>query len=347
MPLFGADAWEFLSSRRLRRFERADSEIPLEACDQTALREICEIYGWSVDSVDLPSRLSERGLTVGDHLTIAGALLLTIPSRSLHLDKSIVEIRRYPDDGTDYDRREIFDGTLPAQVRGATKFVVDELGSDLVVTGVFRYEIPKLPEVVVREAIANAVAHRSYETNRTPVLVELRPSRVVIRSPGGLPEPVTVETIRQAQAARNPHKIDALRRFHLAEDAGRGIDVIEDEMQDALLDPPEFQDDGASVTVILPSHGPITPRERAWVSDLERQGKISGQDKLLLVHAARGNELTNSSARSILKPKTGGSRAVHCRGCVTSACWSSMAKGQARRTTCLNPSPPGCVPALV
>ncbi|MFG2038579.1 ATP-binding protein [Dactylosporangium sp. NPDC048998] len=306
VALFGADAWEFMSSRKLRRFERANAEISLDDCDSDALLELSEVYGWSLSSPDLPDRLGERGLAVGENLTIAGALFLTTPSDSLQLNKAIVEVRRYPDDGTDYDRREVFDGPLPAQVRGATKFITDELGSDLVVTGLYRYEIPKLPEVVVREAIANAVAHRSYEINRTAILVEIRPDVVVVRSPGGLPEPVTVETIRQAQAARNPDIIDVLRRFSLAEDAGRGIDVMEDEMEEALLDPPEFIDDGISVTVRLPLQGPITPRERAWVSDLERQGRMSGSDKLLLVHAARGNELTNGVARGVLKTEDSG-----------------------------------------
>jgi ATP-dependent DNA helicase RecG len=63
--------------------------------------------------------------------------------------------------------------------------------------------------------------------------------------------------MRQAQAARNPDIIDLLRRFSLAEDAGRGVDVMEDEMEEALLDPPRFIDDGVSVTVELPLRGPF------------------------------------------------------------------------------------------
>src|SRR5690606_29992138 len=139
-----------------------------------------------------------------------------------------------------------------------------------------------------REALANAVAHRSYEAQGTAVVVELRPDRVVITSPGGLPEPVTIENMRQAQAARNPTLIDVLRRFRLAEDAGRGIDVIEDEMRAALLDPRRFSEDGGRfVRVELPLRGPITARERVWVQELEASGQLEPGDRLLLVHAAR------------------------------------------------------------
>lgn len=301
VPLIGIAAWEFMSTRKLRRFERADADIPLSEANAEALEQLSLAHGWDPNSADLPDRLTERGLLTDGNLTIAGALFLTMATKSLNLNKAIIEVRRHPDEGPDYDRREVFDGTLPEQVRNATQFIVDELGSDLIIAGLYRYEIPRLPEVVIREAVANAVAHRSYEANRTAVVVELRPDTVVVRSPGPLPEPVTVETIRQAQAARNPDIIDVLRKFNLAEDAGRGIDVMQDEMEEALLDPPRFVDDGSSVTVFLPLQGPITPRERAWVSEFERQGKISGNDKLLLVHAARGIELTNAIARSVLK----------------------------------------------
>jgi ATP-dependent DNA helicase RecG len=300
-PLFGAAAWDFMSSRNLRRFERADAAILITQSDVSALQEVCAAYGWDAGDAGLADRLAERGLATGDRLTIAGALFLTRPSDSLDLRKAVIEVRRYADEGPDYDRREVFDGTLPQQVREATGFVTGELGSDIVVSGLYRYDLPRLPEVVVREAIANAVAHRSYEINRTAVVVELRPDAVIVRSPGPLPEPVTVETIRQAQAARNPDVIDVLRRFSLAEDAGRGIDVMEDEMAEALLDPPRFVDDGSFVIVTLPLHGFITPRERVWVAEHERRGQISAADKLLLVHAARGNELTNRSARFVLK----------------------------------------------
>ena len=138
------------------------------------------------------------------------------------------------------------------------------------------------------------------ESKRTAILIEMRPAVVTVTSPGGLPEPVTVATMRHAQAARNQDLINALRRFRLAEDAGRGIDVMEDTMAAALLEPPRFSADSTSVRVELSIRGPITPRERAWVADLEPQDDIAATDRLLLVHAARGEHLTNKIARGIL-----------------------------------------------
>lgn len=244
------------------------------------------------------------------NLTVAGAMVLTESQQTLGLQKAQVEIRRYPDESPDYDRRVFMNGPVAQQVISATEFIVDELGTDLVVTGVHRYELPKLPQVVVREAVANAVAHRSYEHDRVNILVEMRPGRIVVRSPGRLPEPVTIETMRSAQAARNPSIIDVLRRMRLAEDAGRGVDVMEDSMAEALMNPPSFAEDGESVVVTLPLVGPITARERAWVRELEGLGSLEVPDRMLLIHAARGERLTNSSSRDVLNIDALGARAA-------------------------------------
>lgn len=69
---------------------------------------------------------------------------------------------------------------------------------------------------------------------------------------------------------------------------------MQDSMDEALPDPPVFEELAHGVRVVLPLHGPITVRERAWVTDLERRGDIHGRDRLLLVHAARGVHLTNA-----------------------------------------------------
>ena len=299
--LYGDDLWQFLSARRFGRFEATSSGIHFSEARDAMLREVCGAFGWDPGDPNLVDRLRERGMADADGiLTIAGALVLTDPSQSLDLQKAQVEIRRYPDESADYDRRVYVGGPITSQVTDATQFVVDELGTDLVVTGVHRYELPKLPPVVVREAVANALAHRSYEHDRVNVLIEMRPNRIIIRSPGRLPEPVTIETMRSAQAARNPTVIDVLRRLRLAEDAGRGVDVMEDSMAEALLNPPLFAEDGESVVVTLPLVGPITARERAWVADLESRGELEAHDRMLVIHAARGERLTNAVAREIL-----------------------------------------------
>jgi ATP-dependent DNA helicase RecG len=315
VPLFGAELATFLMGRQLQRFESQSLPLTLRDADDAAIADLIEAHGWTPDAENVTARLRERGLVepTGDRLTVAGALFAA-PSAA-PLGKAYVEIRRYPDDGDAYDKRRTITGSPQAQVRQATAQVLDELGNEFVVAGSRRYELPKLPPEVVREAVANAVAHRSYEATGTATVVEIRPGRVVVRSPGGLPEGVTVENLRDAQSARNVVVLDVLRRFRVAEDAGRGIDVMQDRMADALLDPPRFADLGHAFEVTLPVHSPITPDERAWVLALEHDGRIERADRLLLVHAARGAWLTNAAARAALGVDSVAARAALQRLC--------------------------------
>lgn len=306
-PLFGSELQHFINQRASTRYELTPM-IPVAAVDSDLLAEFASAFDWEQEN--LQDRLSERGYVTENRLTVAGVLYLTREPEET-LGKSYIELLRYrDDDSVDYDLRVEIKGPLRAQLENSVQRVIDEVGTELVVLGVRRYDLPRLPPVVIREAIANALAHRSYELNRTPVRIEIRPSSVNILSPGGLPEPVTVDNIRESTAPRNLEVIRVLRQFGLAEDAGRGIDVMEDTMLEEMLDPPKFADHGHEVMVNLPIRSAVAPAERAWIRELERRGNLEGPDRLVLVHAARGETLTNAKAREILQMDRPAARAV-------------------------------------
>lgn len=305
VALIGEELTRFVNERALSRFEDTVTTATLDAVAEDQLAALAAAFGWTAE---LESRLEEAGFITGQRaLTVAGALhLLADPARVL--GKAFVEILRFPAEDGDYDKRTEIRGTLGDQVQATVEQISSELGHELVVLGVRRYELPRIPAVVLREAIANAVAHRSYELDGTSVRVEIRPGAVRVISPGGLPEPVTVENIRETSAARNVKVINALRRLGLAEDAGRGVDVMVDSMRDELLEPPTFEDGGHAVTVTLPVRSPVTSAERAWIREIERRRLIEPCDRILLVHAARGERLTNGRARELLAVDAGEAR---------------------------------------
>lgn len=299
VALFDSELARFVRDRSFQRFDTTDARVSATVAEPGLIDRLAAAYGWE-DPDTFGERLCERGFALANgNLTVAGALVL-LRRPDEHLGKSFVEVLRFPDDTTeDYDRRVAVHGPVSDQVQMVVRLIEEELGSEMVVVGVERHELPRLPLVVIREAVANAVAHRSYELHGTAVRVELRPRVVRIASPGSLPAPVTVENIREAQAARNGTVIDALRRLRLAEDAGRGVGVMQDAMRAEMLDPPAFSDTGHSVEVLLPTHGGVTAQERAWVREIERRGEIEPGDRILLVHAARGEVLTNQAVRRI------------------------------------------------
>jgi ATP-dependent DNA helicase RecG len=318
VTLMGAQLADFVTRHVLARFEATAVRCSLMDADQALVRSTSEVFGWSQER-ELADRLIEQGLAVREHaviwLTIAGALyLLTDPGQEL--GKSYIEVFRYRDDASaTEDKRYTVNGPLPVQVREATARVLDEIGSDVVVVGIRRYELDRIPTEVLREAIANAVAHRVYEDNRRSVRIEIRPTYVRVVSPGPLPEPVTVANMRDQNAARNLTVISVLRRFRLAEDAGRGVDLMQDAMAEQLLDAPRFSANEASVTVELPLTSTVSPVERAWVAEIESRGELRPRDRILVVHAARGMVMTNSSARELL-----GVDSTHARNALRRLC---------------------------
>lgn len=229
VPLFGSELREFLNERSLERFETTETKTRLDECPTDVVRDVAQAFGWANDD-RVPERLTEHGLVRGDgsgyRLTVAGALhLLDRPDEIL--GKAYIEVLRFREGAKTYDRRVRLQGPLRAQVEAATQMIDDEIGTEIVVLGVHRHELPRLPRRVVREAIANAVAHRSYELRGTAVRVEIHPDAVTVISPGALPEPVTIENMRDQTSARNASVIRVLRAYKLAEDSGAGVDVMQ------------------------------------------------------------------------------------------------------------------------
>jgi len=300
VPVFGAELWELMSSRALRRYEASSSGVPTTAVSATIAEQVAEAHGWSTS--ETTDRWRERGLLHSDgSLTIAGALTLTNPDETLGAAKFTIDVRSYEaDESTSYVRREAMKGPVQTQAEDATDWILRDIGTEMVVTGARRHDVPRLPRRVVREAVANAVAHRDYSRDQTPIVIEVRPSEVVVTSPGRLPAPVTVATLREAQAPRNHTIIDILRRFGLAEDSGQGIDVIQDGMRLELLHEPLFEETESAFRVTLYLRGLVSTTERAWLSEYERQGRLREGDRLLLLSVMRDGRITNSRARDIL-----------------------------------------------
>jgi ATP-dependent DNA helicase RecG len=307
-PLFGAELQRLVGRGKTQRFELSQEQVSIDAANRDLAKRFCDVFRWNFD--DLAKRLEEHEYASDELLNVAGVLYLTEdPARAL--GKAFTEILRFPDDRTaDYDLRLEIRGPLPAQLERTADRILEEIGTELVILGLHRHDLLRLPRLVVREALANALAHRDYELNLTPIKVEIRPSSVVIRSPGGLPEPVTVDNIRVTHASRNIAVIKALRRFGLAEDEGRGVDLMQDTMLEEMLDPPEFSDSGHEVAVRLPTQSAVAPSERAWIKELEHRGKLVDRDRLPLIYAARGEPLTNAKVRDVLQVEEAEARTI-------------------------------------
>lgn len=126
-------------------------------------------------------------------------------------------------------------------MRGFTRLAPD---------GVFR-TTPEYPGFAWQEAITNAVVHRSYSLSGVRVEVHIFDDRLEVVSPGRLPGIVRVHSIRDMHFSRNPRITRVLADVGLVRDVGEGVDRMFEEMADARLPPPEFQEREHAVRVTL------------------------------------------------------------------------------------------------
>lgn len=121
------------------------------------------------------------------------------------------------------DRREIT-GSLIQQIDNTLTFI--DLNNPLAakITGqAQRSEQRSYPQVAIREAVINAVVHRSY-FSPAPVQIEIFDDRMTILSPGALPGGMRLEAVLDGQTLpRNPQIVKILNRLKYIEDYGTGI----------------------------------------------------------------------------------------------------------------------------
>ena len=91
--------------------------------------------------------------------------------------------------------------------------------------GFFIFDIPTFNEIVVREAILNAVSHRNYQLAGS-VFIRQFPDRLVIESPGGLPNGISLDNILDRQIPRNRRIAEILALCGLVERSGQGMNII-------------------------------------------------------------------------------------------------------------------------
>lgn len=128
------------------------------------------------------------------------------------------------------DKKELT-GTLPELIDQGGALIRLFLPRPSIINGLRREEQEKIPPKVIREALVNAVCHRDYSLVSRKIQVFVYRNRVEIRSPGRLPNTLTLEKIRYGNsAARNLFLLKYLDNLRYVDGLGRGIPMILREM---------------------------------------------------------------------------------------------------------------------
>lgn len=108
--------------------------------------------------------------------------------------------------------------------QGLVEFVMGQLPQNEVIEKALRKEIKLVPEITIRELIANALIHQDFTISGMSVMIEIYSDRVEISNPG---EPVVpVERFIDGYQSRNERLADIMRRFAICEEKSSGIDKV-------------------------------------------------------------------------------------------------------------------------
>lgn len=148
------------------------------------------------------------------------------------------------------DRKE-FQGPLHEQITDAYQFVLKHLSLGAEISGLYRRDIYEIPAAAVREAIVNAVMHRSY-LDESCIQISIFDDRVEILSPGMLYDGLDWEAAKSGRSkCRNAAIAEAFRYMRIVERWGTGIPRIIRQCREYGLPGPLFEESGDSVRIIL------------------------------------------------------------------------------------------------
>jgi len=145
-------------------------------------------------------------------------------------------------------------GRLEEQVNRALEWV-RSFGWREEYRGLYRRNVPLVPEDALREALVNAVVHRDYSITGSPVSLDVLRDRVLVTSPGALPNHMTEESVRAGgrPRSRNELMVNSMVVARLMEKRGRGWLLMSEAMAEFGLPEPGIENDppGRTVRVTL------------------------------------------------------------------------------------------------
>ncbi len=158
-------------------------------------------------------------------VTTTGGLLFFGKHPEYNLPYCKVTIVRFPgnDIGEKFEKKDI-EGRLIDQIERTETILKDYLRSETKIED-FKKEEPvfEIPIESLREALINAVAHRNYQLP-SQIRIFIFDNRIEIKSPGKLPNTVTIENIKLGfPLHRNPLIVSLLAKEHRMTEIGTGI----------------------------------------------------------------------------------------------------------------------------
>ncbi|HEY1809055.1 MAG TPA: ATP-binding protein [Acidobacteriaceae bacterium] len=226
--------------------------------------------------------LRKQQLIVNGKPTVAGILLFAEEPQAILPKRTGIKVYRYKTkaaDGTrdtlDGEPRSV-EGNAYIQIRDAVKMTAEIIESVRVNTPT-GLESVKYPITALHEIITNAVLHRDYSI-ADDIHIRIFDNRVEVASPGTLAGHVTAQNILSERFARNATIVRLINKFPDPpnKDVGEGLNTAFSAMREMKLQPPQIEQTGGYVKVIL-KHEPLASPEEIILEYLQDHDQITNR----------------------------------------------------------------------
>lgn len=208
-------------------------EATMDDLDENAIRVLKEKYARkqhnpSFISISNEQALSDLKLISNGKITNAAILLVGKESsieEYFPQAKVFLEYRK-TEAQVEYNNRKVFGQPFYILIDQLWNTINEKNESIPVREGSYIFDIPYFNEMVIREIVNNAFAHRDYRKN-SEIVIKLYPTKMEIINAGGFPQGVTLENLLTVPSTpRNRLLSDVLSKTGIVERSGQGIDKI-------------------------------------------------------------------------------------------------------------------------
>jgi predicted HTH transcriptional regulator len=174
-----------------------------------------------------------------------------------------------------------------AGFQGLLRFITSQLPQNEVIEDALRRDFKLVPEVVVRELIANALIHQDFSVTGASVMIEIYDDRMEISNPG---EPIVpVDRFIDGYQSRNEQLADIMRRMGICEEKSSGIDRVVDSVETFQLPAPDFRVELNRTFVTIFGHKSF--------EDMDREDRVRACYQHCVLKWVMSQRMTNQSLR--------------------------------------------------
>ena len=266
-------------------------DLDLDAVDRSFSRVGRIVDGSFLETLKLVVRFGDAKVPSNGGIILFG----TAEARARYFPEARLRCARFvgPTKADFLDQLDT-EGSLVDALAEAERFVRRNSRLPARIEGLRREDVPEYSPVILREVLANAVAHADYSIRGMAVRVAVFSDRLTVENPGGWPISISeadfkegVSHIRNPVIARVLHELDIIERW------GSGYRRIQKEAELGGYPLPTWKETGPVLRVALPSHPgvyPVTDDDSVDDRVPTEPGTLNERQRWMLVELAQGND---------------------------------------------------------